>query len=71
MTATPAVTSFVYDWRNRQTDIDGELDFFQRSTYDNLNMVVKVERFDTIGQRSLWPLAMKPSLTTSVVSTRR
>lgn len=39
--------------RNRQTDIDGELDFFQRSTYDNLDRVVKVERFNTTASGQL------------------
>jgi len=44
---TTRVTSFAYDWRNRQVDIDGEIDFFQRFYYDNLNRVIKVERLNT------------------------
>jgi GT2 family glycosyltransferase len=45
--STTRVTAFTSDWRNRQTDIDGELDFYQRTYYDNLDQVVKTERYDT------------------------
>uniref|UniRef100_UPI0035694D90 hypothetical protein n=1 Tax=Novipirellula sp. TaxID=2795430 RepID=UPI0035694D90 len=45
--ASSRITSFTYDWRNRRVDTDGELDAFQRVTYDNLNRVVVSERFDT------------------------
>lgn len=41
------ITTFLYDWRNRLVDVDGELDFYQRSVYDNLNRVVEARRFDT------------------------
>ena len=34
--STKRETSFIYDWRNRQTDVDGEEDFYQISTFDNL-----------------------------------
>ena len=50
---TTRVTSFAYDWRNRQVDIDGEIDFFQRSYYDNLNRVIKVERLNTTSSGTL------------------
>lgn len=44
---TTRVTAFMYDWRNRLTDADGEIDFFERKFYDNLDRVVKSERYDT------------------------
>jgi len=46
------VTEFAYDWRNRQIEIIGELDFFQKTDFDNLNRPVQVEQRDgsTSGQ---------------------
>ena len=41
------VTSFSYDWRNRRTATDGEIDFYQKDYHDNLNRVTKTERYDT------------------------
>ena len=41
------VTAFTYDWRNRRTDTDGEVDFYQKLYYDNLDRIVKTERYDT------------------------
>ncbi|WP_145349512.1 RHS repeat domain-containing protein [Roseimaritima multifibrata] len=40
-------TSFLYDWRNRRVDTNGELDAFQRVVYDNLNQVIQSDRYDT------------------------
>jgi len=40
------VTTYLYDWRNRRTDIDGEVDFYQKAYYNNLDQVVKTERYD-------------------------
>ncbi len=45
--ANNRVTSFIYDFRSRQTAIDGEVDFYQINTYDNLNQVTQVDRKDT------------------------
>ena len=45
--STTRVTQLLYDWRDRRTDIDGEVDFYQKVCYDNLNRVVRTERFDT------------------------
>ncbi len=45
--STTRTTNHAYDWRNRQTATDGELDLYQKSYYDNLNRVVKTERYDT------------------------
>lgn len=44
---TTRVTSMAYDFRNRNVTTDGEVDFFQKLYYDNLNRVVKTERYDT------------------------
>ena len=41
------VTAYTYDFRDRQTTTTGEIDFFQKTYYDNLNRKVKVERYDT------------------------
>jgi RHS repeat-associated protein len=45
--STTGVTGMTYDWRNRRTDTDGEIDYFQRVTYDNLDRVTTTERYDT------------------------
>ncbi len=47
------VTAFVYDWRNRRTDTDGEIDFYEQVTYDNLDRVTRTERYDTTAQGNL------------------
>lgn len=41
------VTTFTYDWRNRRVTQDGEVDRFVKLYYDNLDRVIKTERFDT------------------------
>ncbi len=41
------VTSYLYDFRNRQTAIDGEIDFYQITTFDNLDRATLVERRNT------------------------
>jgi hypothetical protein len=41
------VRSMTYDFRNRQVTTDGEIDYFQKAYYDNLNRTVKTERYDT------------------------
>ncbi len=45
--STTRVTTFGYDFRSRQTTTDGEIDYYEKKTYDNLNRVIKVERFNT------------------------
>jgi hypothetical protein len=45
--STTRVTSFLYDWRDRQTDVDGEVDFYAKTYYDNLDRVIKNERYNT------------------------
>lgn len=41
------VTMFTYDFRSRLVTTDGELDYFEKNDYDNLNRKIKVERYDT------------------------
>ncbi len=51
--STTRVTDYAYDWRNRQTETDGELDFFEKRVYDNLDRVTRVDRHDTNGSGNL------------------
>lgn len=41
------VTTYSYDFRDRRTEIDGEIDFYQKMYYDNLNNIIKIERYNT------------------------
>lgn len=45
--STTRVTSMTYDFRNRNLTTDGEIDYFQKLYYDNLNRVAKTERYNT------------------------
>jgi hypothetical protein len=47
--ANNRATTFCYDFRDRRTDADGEIDFYEKTYYDNLDRVVKSERYNTIG----------------------
>ncbi|MBN8624754.1 MAG: RHS repeat protein, partial [Planctomycetes bacterium] len=40
------VTDFGYDWRDRRTSVDGELEFFLELTYDNLDRIVQVDQLN-------------------------
>lgn len=51
--STTRVTAFTYDFRNRRTDTDGEVDFYEQLTYDNLDRVTKSERYDTLSTGNL------------------
>jgi RHS repeat-associated protein len=44
---TTRVTSYTYDFRNRRLTTDGEVDYFQKLMYDNLDRVITVERYNT------------------------
>ena len=44
---TIRVTTYTYDFRNRRIATDGEVDFYEELTYDNLNNVTQVDRYDT------------------------
>lgn len=43
-TAHDRVTNYTYDYRNRLIEIDGEADFFEARSYDNLNHLTHSER---------------------------
>src|SRR5262249_28655602 len=45
--ANNRITTFLYDFRNRQTAIDGEIDLYQQRYFDNLNHIIKLERYDS------------------------
>ncbi|ADG66878.1 AmoP [Planctopirus limnophila DSM 3776] len=45
--STIRVTSYGYDWRNRQVTTDGEIDYFAKKTYDNLDQVTLQQQYDT------------------------
>ena len=47
------ITSYSYDWRNRNTDMDGEIDYFQRLYFDNLDRITKTERYNTTSAGNL------------------
>ncbi len=47
------VTSMTYDFRNRMITTDGEINYFQKLSYDNLNHVVLVQRYDTTASGNL------------------
>ncbi|RLS59611.1 MAG: hypothetical protein DWH91_00030 [Planctomycetota bacterium] len=40
-------TSGGYDWRDRLTSVDGEIDYFAQGFYDNLNRLTRVDRRNT------------------------
>ena len=41
------VTAYLFDFRNRQTDTDGEINFYAKQYFDNLDRIFKKERYDT------------------------
>ncbi|MEX2119699.1 MAG: hypothetical protein WD847_08900 [Pirellulales bacterium] len=51
--ANDRVTVHAHDWRNRRTSTDGEIDFYQKSYFDNFGRVVKSERYDTTSSGNL------------------
>ncbi|MCY2963797.1 MAG: RHS repeat-associated core domain-containing protein, partial [Planctomycetota bacterium] len=46
-------TSFVYDFRNRRTATDGEIDFYEQVIYDNLDRVLRTDRRNTTSAGNL------------------
>lgn len=52
-TSTSRVTSGSYDWRNRLITTDGEIDYFAQGTYDNLDRLIRVDRYDTSSSGNL------------------
>jgi RHS repeat-associated protein len=51
--STSRVTIYLFDWRNRRTDIDGEIDFYEQRCYDNLNRVIRIDRRNTTAAGNL------------------
>lgn len=51
--STNRVTNYGYDWRNRQTSIDGEIDLYAKLYYDNLDRQTRSERYDTTASGNL------------------
>ncbi len=47
------VTNYLYDWRNRHTDTDGEVDFYEQFCYDNLDHVIRDDHRDTTASGNL------------------
>jgi RHS repeat-associated protein len=47
------VTTFTYDFRDRRIETDGEIDFFEKLTLDNLDRVTRVDRYDTSASGNL------------------
>lgn len=41
------VTSMTYDFRNRRITTDGEIDYFEKRHFDNVDRLVMTERYDT------------------------
>ena len=41
------VTTYGYDFRDRRTYTDGEIDFYQSFTLDNLNRATQIDQYDT------------------------
>ena len=44
---TTRVTTFSYDFRGRRIATDGEVDFYEKTYFDNLDRVTKGERYNT------------------------
>ena len=57
------LTHYHHDFRDRQIAIEGEIDFYQRNIYDNLDRVIQVDRRNTTAEGAPW-CAVKPSTTT-------
>lgn len=51
--STTRTTSFLYDWRNRQTAVDGEIDFYEQRCYDNLDRLLRTDRRHTTASGNL------------------
>jgi len=45
--STSRTTAYGYDFRNRLTSTDGEIDFYQTQTYDNQDRITQVDRRNT------------------------
>ena len=43
------VTTYTYDWRDRQVTAAGALNFFQEAAYDNLNHITEIDSYNGSG----------------------
>jgi len=50
---TTRETAYLYDWRDRRTATDGEIDFYQQVCYDNLDRTIRNDRRDTTSSGNL------------------
>ena len=50
---TTRATTFSYDFRGRRIATDGEVDFYEKNYFDNLDRVIKVERYNTTANGNL------------------
>lgn len=50
---TTRVRAMTYDFRDRLVTTDGEIDYFQKLTYDNLDEVIQVDRYNTTASGNL------------------
>lgn len=51
--STTRVNTFLYDWRDRQTDVAGPVNYYAKTYYDNLDRVIKLERYNTTASGNL------------------
>lgn len=51
--STMRVTVNIFDWRNRRIAVDGEIDFYQESCFDNLDRRYRSQRRDTAASGNL------------------
>ena len=51
--STQRVVVYGYDWRNRRVTADGEEDYFAQLSYDNLDRVIEIDRYDTTASGNL------------------
>jgi len=54
---TTRVTLMTIDFRNRRVTTDGEIDYFQKQYFDNLDRVIRIERYDTTAMGNLIALS--------------
>jgi RHS repeat-associated protein len=47
------VTTYGYDFRNRKTYTDGEIDFYEAYIYDNVSRLIQTQRYDTTSSGKL------------------
>ena len=51
--AQQRVTSYRYDWRDRGTSAEGEIDFWEGYTFDNLDQITRIDQRNTAASGTL------------------